>query len=90
MVHIIKDSNRFKGTSHQTVEQIKEQQARHRKDLLQPRVGGELNMEFLKEYGAKNIRLTIVDIAQMDKKNKKWADALRVIYKAQQQEKWQL
>jgi len=80
----------FKEHSHIPKKEIERLQKKYRKELLQPRVGGELNMEFLKEYGAKNIRLTTYDIAQMEKKNKKWADALRLIYKAQQQEQWEL
>ena len=47
-------------------------------------------MSFLKEYGAKNIRLTGHDVAQMYKKDKKWAEALGKIHQAQQEESWKL
>jgi len=85
MVEIFK--KRFKGTSHIPIEEIKKQQARHKKDLTQPRdQNGELNPEFLHYYGAKNIRITEGDIKRMERKNPRYAKKLAEDYKRQQQQ----
>ena len=83
---------KFKEHSHIPISEIERQQRRHRKDLLQPRLSnGELNPDFLKEYGPKNIRLTIYDVIEMRKKNPKYADQLAAILKKQEtEERWQL
>jgi len=81
----------FKKFSKVPKKEIERLQKKYHKELLQPRLlDGELNMEFLKEYGAKNIRLTTHDIAQMYKKDRKWAEALGKIYQSQQEEQWEL
>ncbi len=83
---------KFKEHSHIPIKEIEKQQRRHRLDLLQPRLSdGTLNPEFLKHYGAKNIRLTIVDVMNMRKKNPKYAKQLAVILEKQKtEERWNL
>ena len=84
MVEIFK--KRFKGTSHIPIEEIKKQQNKHKKNLIQPRDrDGELNPEFLHYYGAKNIRITEHDIRKMERKNPRYAKKLAEDFKKQQQ-----
>ena len=83
---------KFKEHSHIPVEKIKEMQEKYRVELLQPRLpDGKLNHEFLQHYGAKNIRISLEDITQMEKTDMNYANKLRAIFKTQAtEEKWQL
>lgn len=66
----------FKENSHQTIESIKEMQAKHKRDLIQPRRVGELNPEFVQEFGAKHINVSSRDVEQMAKKSHRLAEVL--------------
>ncbi len=83
---------KFKEHSHIEIKEIERQQHRHKIDLLQPRLSdGTLNPKFLKHYGAKNIRLTVLDVIKMRKKNPKYAEQLAVILENQKtEERWEL
>ena len=81
MITII--TKKFKQNSRQPIEEIKRQQAKHKRDLIQPRIEGELNPEFLKEYGAKNIRVSEHDIKKMEHKNPNYARKLSEHFKRQ-------
>ncbi len=69
-------TRRFKENSHQPIERIKEQQAKHKRDLIQPREGGEVNPEFVQEYGAKHINVSSHDVNEMSKKSHRLANVL--------------
>lgn len=66
----------FKEFSHQPIEKIKEMQARHKDDLIQPRIDGELNPEFVEKYGTKNINVSSYDVEKMAKKSHRLAEVL--------------
>lgn len=58
-------------------------QKKYKKELLQPRVEGELNPKFLSVYGTKNIRVSEHDIKKMEKKNPRYAKKLEEVWKKQ-------
>lgn len=75
---------KYKEHSHQSIEEIKRQQHKYKKDLIQPRdEGGELSQEYLKEYGSKNLRITEHDIRKMERKNPRFARKLTQDFKKQ-------
>jgi len=66
MVHISK----FKENSHRTRAEIEDMQKKHAKDIIQPRdCEGNLNPEFLRNHGTKNLRITEHDIKVLAKKD---------------------
>ena len=79
-MEIIKRTNRI---SHVDPREIERQRDRHHKDLIQPREGGEVNPEYVKEYGTKNLNPTNKDIRQMWKKDSSLA---RVLIKKREQQ----
>ncbi len=81
MITIIK--KKYGEHSRQSISEIKKQRHIHKRDLIQPRVGGEINPKFLKEYGAKNIRISEHDIRKMENKNLKYAKKLARDFKNQ-------
>ena len=81
MITII--NRKFKGHSRQPISEIKKMQHKHKKELIQPRIEGEINPKFLKEYGAKNIRISEHDIKKMEKKNPRYARKLVRDFKKQ-------
>lgn len=81
MITII--TRKFKEHSHIPIEKIKKMQNKHRKDLIQPRIGGEINPDFVKEYGSKNIRVSEHDIKKMERKSPKLARELVDKFKKQ-------
>ncbi len=85
MITIIK--KRFKGNSRTPISGIKRQQHIHKKDLIQPRIGGEVNPKFLKEYGAKNLRISEHDIRKMESRNPRYAKKLARDFKNQNADK---
>jgi len=63
-------NRKYKEFSHQSIEKIKEMQHRHARDLIQPRDSdGELNPDFVREYGAKNLNITSHDVNKMAHKS---------------------
>lgn len=60
---------KYKENSHRTIDEIKEMQKKYAKDIIQPRIEGELNPEYIKVYGAKNLNITKHDIRTMSKKS---------------------
>ncbi len=62
-------------------------QSKHRKDLIQPRVEGDVNPEFVREYGGKNIRVSEHDIRKMERKSPKLARELVDKFKKQNESK---
>ncbi len=76
-------NRKFKGHSRQPISEIKKMQRKHRRELIQPRREGEINPEFLREYGSKNIRISEHDIRKMERKNPRFAEKLRNDFKKQ-------
>jgi len=74
---------KFKETSRIPIEEIKRQQHIHKKDLIQPRIEGEINPDYLKEYGPKNLNISYYDIKKMERKNPKFARKLTEDFKKQ-------
>ena len=67
MVYIIK--KRFKETSRRTIEEIKKQQHKHQRDIIQPRDSdGELNPNYVKSHGARNLNISQHDIKRIARK----------------------
>jgi hypothetical protein len=66
----------FKEHSHIPIEKIKEMQAKHKDDLVQPREGGEINPRYVELYGSKNINVTSHDVEYLAKKSHRLADVL--------------
>ncbi|HEC64587.1 MAG TPA: hypothetical protein ENI23_04785 [bacterium] len=85
MITIIK--KKYKGHSRTPISEIKKQRHLHKKDLIQPRIGGEVNPKFLKEYGAKNIRISEHDIRKMESRNPRFARKLAEDFKKQNADK---
>ena len=83
MVYI--HTKKYKETSRRTIEEIKKQQHIHRKDLIQPRREGELNIEFVRQHGIKNLNISQHDIYRLSKKDPRLAEA--VARKAEEQQK---
>lgn len=69
-------NRKYKENSHQPTEKIKEMQAKHRDDLVQPREGGEINPRYVELYGSKNINPTSHDVEYLAKKSHRLADVL--------------
>jgi len=68
----------YKEHSHIPTRQIEKMQDRHRRDIIQPRYQGEVNPEYVKEYGTKNLNIDNHDIRQMWKQD---AELARVLIK---------
>ena len=66
MVYI--HTRRYKETSHQPIEKIREQQHKHKKDIVQPRIEGEINPEFIRQHGARNLNISQHDIRKIARK----------------------
>ena len=82
---------KFKEHSHIRIDEIERLQRKYRKEILQPRLeNGELNPEFLKEYGLKNIRITLHDVLTTKKKNPEYGKILTKAFEEQKQQKWEL
>lgn len=60
-------NKKYKENSHRTIEDIKRQQAKHKIDLIQPRYAGEVNPEYVKHYGARNLNISKHDVERMSK-----------------------
>jgi len=69
-------NRKYKEVSHIPIEKIKEMQHRHAKDLIQPREGGQINPEYVKTYGTKNINVSSRDVEQMAKTSHRLAEVL--------------
>jgi hypothetical protein len=69
-------NRKYKENSHQRIADIKEMQAKHKRDLIQPRVEGEVNPEFVQEYGAKHLNVSSHDVDRMAKKSQRLAGIL--------------
>ena len=75
MITII--NKRHKEFSHQTRDDIKRAQKKHEKSIIQPRDReGNIDLSYLKEYGAKNLRVSEQDIRVMSKKKPDFARKL--------------
>lgn len=59
---------RFKEESRLPIAYIKEQQAKHADDILQPRIEGELNPAYLKKWGTQSLNISDHDVAYIAKK----------------------
>lgn len=81
MIEIIK--RKYGRHSHIPLKEIKKMRQRHGKALIQPRIEGELNREFLREYGAKNLRITEHDVKRMEKKDHNCAKKLVKVFEKQ-------
>jgi hypothetical protein len=57
----------FRENSHRTIEDIKRQQYKHRNDIVQPRIAGEVNPEYVKVQGAKALNVSKHDVERMAK-----------------------
>lgn len=69
---------KYKEHSHQTKQDIEDAQKRHFKDILQPRdANGDINIDFVREYGIKFITVSDIDIKIMEKKDRGMANWLR-------------
>lgn len=55
-------SKQFKEHSHQKIDDIKEMQKKHARDLIQPRENGNVKEDYVQTYGAKNLNVTEYDI----------------------------
>lgn len=67
----------FKENSHQKIEDIKKQQAKHKKDLIQPRdENREINEKYLMTHGTKNLNVSEYDINRMAKKDRRFLKIL--------------
>ena len=69
MITILK--KKFKEHSRQPIEKIKKMQHIYSRDLIQPRIEGELNPEFVQEYGAKNLNIDYHDVKHIEKELKR-------------------
>ena len=65
------ERKRFSGNSSVPTAIQQQQRHSHAKDIIQPREQGELNPEFIKQYGFKGLRVTKEDVDQLDKKSRK-------------------
>ncbi len=77
---------KYKENSHIPIEEIKRQRQKHAKDLIQPRIEGELNPEFMRAYGAKNVKISEYDIRQTEKKSISMGRKLAEAYKKQKRQ----
>ena len=68
-IHFGGVSKKFSEHSTIPIEKQKEMRQKHKRDLIQPRREGQLNPEFVKEYGYKNINLSETDVKQLEKKS---------------------
>ena len=66
----------FKEHSHQTIQNIKQQQLKQSKNIVQPRVDGEINPEFLKFHSPNNLNVSRHDVEVMAKKSQAMAKVL--------------
>ena len=57
----------YKENSHQTIAEIKQQQTRHAKDIIQPRINGDLNPEFIAKHDTRNLNISKHDVERMNK-----------------------
>lgn len=58
---------RFKENSHQPIETIKQQQYKRKRDIVQPRIDGEVNPEYVNYHGAKGLNISNRDVERMNK-----------------------
>ena len=64
-MEILKREHR--NNSHRSIEDIKRQQFQHRKDILQPRIEGKVNTEYVKEFGTKSLNISERDMRDLYK-----------------------
>lgn len=86
MVYI--HTRRYKETSHHPIEKIREQQHKHRKDIIQPRDSeGELNQDYIRQHGVRNLNISEHDIRKVSKtRDKKMERYLTERFKEQQKQ----
>jgi hypothetical protein len=70
------NKKQYKENSTQRISDIKEMQAKHKRDLIQPRIEGEINPEFIHEFGAKHLNISQHDVERMAKKSQRLAGVL--------------
>lgn len=68
--------SKYKEFSHQTKENIRKQQTKHKKNIVQPRENFEINPEFLKYNSPKNLNVSQHDVERMAKKDMRLAKVL--------------
>lgn len=60
-------SKTYKDASHITIKEIERQQQRHAKDIIQPRINGEVNPNFIAQQGTRNLNISEHDVERMNK-----------------------
>jgi hypothetical protein len=66
----------FKEHSHRSIEDIKRQQYKHCKEIIQPRADGQVNPEYVKNFGAKSLNISERDVSNMYRKDSSLAKIL--------------
>ncbi len=59
---------KFKEHSHIPIDEIKKAQHKHAKDLIQPRIDSELNPDYLRVWGTKNLNISDRDARKIAEK----------------------
>jgi len=67
---------KYKDVSHIPIEKIKQQQAKYKRDIIQPRIEGEVNPEYVHFYGAKKLNVSKHDVERMAKIDHRLANKL--------------
>ena len=74
----------YKENSNQTIESIRQQQARHSRDIIQPRINGEINPDFIQKHDTRNLNISKHDVERMNKIDHRLGEKLSQRRKEQQ------